>query len=829
MSTRDPPHFSHQGNAGSEVGRCAFNYATTPPRESCGYGEVMDSSWTSSPRERDQGSARRKVATVLDRSALFTSPSMHAESTPMAKPRYSSSRTSHPAGFLGSKPLRRPDSLPTRGAPTSLTPAQPAPPSTTTEPAHVFPALHLRPVNFGTFIPKQISLNPPGTRIKIGRQTNAKTIPNGTNGYFDSKVLSRAHAEVWSEDGKVFIKDVKSSNGTFINGERLSPESSESDVFELNTDDVVEFGIDILTDDTKTIVHHKVSAKVHIVLNADDALASSREFDHWYRDQQAAQAQQQQLPRGGAGRAQRPGQGGGMGNGVGFEHMLSRVQGELQKARDTGANLADVNMTLTQVHDTLGGGAPPPIPPNAGIPGRSGPSAFPPRENASHAQSIAALQAQLADTQTSLAGHVGKIRDLEGLLAEHDVIKREVGSLRNQMEEAQASMSAMIRDRESVRSNGRESPIAALLEAREAEDDDDAASISSVDTISPSRSNGINGRSSREITPDADDIPEHDPSDAPSSPPSTSLPIIPAIPTSEADSTRETLLAEQNDKLVTRLEGLSAELEEATRLGAQLQEQHASASQTIKALEDRIAGLEKAVEEGVKEAEGRAEEKWVTWRETFESSWRTEREGWEVEREGLRKAVRDWEEGKERDKKEKEEREEQRSARRAARAARKEGASDELEDGSSGDETDEESEGDDITSTPATSGPTSPSKRSPTRAKGAAASARRRSTSPSSLASSSGVTPLPLKTLPSAVSAAAVEALGGGASDSDSTIREKSARAKEQAGSSPEGGLVSRDEQPGAGSQQGLPFSLAGAVVVLAVAVGYGAALKLKE
>lgn len=66
-----------------------------------------------------------------------------------------------------------------------------------------FPALHLTPLN-GTFVPKQISLDAPaGARVKIGRQTNAKTVPNATNGYFDSKVLSRAHAEVWAEDGKV--------------------------------------------------------------------------------------------------------------------------------------------------------------------------------------------------------------------------------------------------------------------------------------------------------------------------------------------------------------------------------------------------------------------------------------------------------------------------------------------------------------------------------------------------------------------------------------------------------------------------------------------------
>ena len=68
----------------------------------------------------------------------------------------------------------------------------------------VYPALHLQPLN-DTFAPKQICLAPPGpqNKIKIGRQTNNKTIPQPSNGYFDSKVLSRMHAEVWSQDGKV--------------------------------------------------------------------------------------------------------------------------------------------------------------------------------------------------------------------------------------------------------------------------------------------------------------------------------------------------------------------------------------------------------------------------------------------------------------------------------------------------------------------------------------------------------------------------------------------------------------------------------------------------
>lgn len=43
----------------------------------------------------------------------------------------------------------------------------------------------------------------PRRQVKIGRQTNAKTVPGERNGYFDSKVLSRTHAEVWSEGGKV--------------------------------------------------------------------------------------------------------------------------------------------------------------------------------------------------------------------------------------------------------------------------------------------------------------------------------------------------------------------------------------------------------------------------------------------------------------------------------------------------------------------------------------------------------------------------------------------------------------------------------------------------
>ena len=37
---------------------------------------------------------------------------------------------------------------------------------------------------------------------------------------------------------KIFIEDVKSSNGTFISGEWLSPEGLESETYELKSDDI---------------------------------------------------------------------------------------------------------------------------------------------------------------------------------------------------------------------------------------------------------------------------------------------------------------------------------------------------------------------------------------------------------------------------------------------------------------------------------------------------------------------------------------------------------------------------------------------------------------
>lgn len=124
------------------------------------------------------------------------------------------------------------------------------------------PVLYLLSLN-GTFERKTISVPFYPDSLRIGRQTNQKTVPTPSNGFFDSKVLSRQHAEIWADrSGKIWIRDVKSSNGTFVNGTRLSQENRESEPHELQTADHLELGIDIVSEDQKTVVHHKVAAKV---------------------------------------------------------------------------------------------------------------------------------------------------------------------------------------------------------------------------------------------------------------------------------------------------------------------------------------------------------------------------------------------------------------------------------------------------------------------------------------------------------------------------------------------------------------------------------------
>jgi pSer/pThr/pTyr-binding forkhead associated (FHA) protein len=87
--------------------------------------------------------------------------------------------------------------------------------------------------------------------IKVGRYSERDTLPvQATNVPsaapvgFKSKVVSRRHCEFWCSEGRWYIKDVKSSSGTFLNHIRLSSPGTESRPFPVNDGDIVQLGID---------------------------------------------------------------------------------------------------------------------------------------------------------------------------------------------------------------------------------------------------------------------------------------------------------------------------------------------------------------------------------------------------------------------------------------------------------------------------------------------------------------------------------------------------------------------------------------------------------
>ncbi|KAH6560561.1 hypothetical protein BASA50_011073 [Batrachochytrium salamandrivorans] len=122
-----------------------------------------------------------------------------------------------------------------------------------------------------TFSTKMLTLIPSHTH-KIGRKVGPHVLSEPTNGIFDAKVLSRIHAELLLDSGRPCIRDMKSSNGTFVNGSRLSDEGVASGAFELCDGDRLDFGIDIVGDDGTTVMYKKVACKVSII---DGAEASS--------------------------------------------------------------------------------------------------------------------------------------------------------------------------------------------------------------------------------------------------------------------------------------------------------------------------------------------------------------------------------------------------------------------------------------------------------------------------------------------------------------------------------------------------------------------------
>ncbi|KAF2106238.1 hypothetical protein BDV96DRAFT_508184 [Lophiotrema nucula] len=87
--------------------------------------------------------------------------------------------------------------------------------------------------------------------VKVGRYSERDNLPEIPSNVpsaaavgFKSKVVSRKHCELWCKDSQWYIKDVKSSSGTFLNHIRLSQPNVESKPFKLKDGDIIQLGID---------------------------------------------------------------------------------------------------------------------------------------------------------------------------------------------------------------------------------------------------------------------------------------------------------------------------------------------------------------------------------------------------------------------------------------------------------------------------------------------------------------------------------------------------------------------------------------------------------
>ncbi|KAI5811211.1 RING finger protein, partial [Peziza echinospora] len=103
-----------------------------------------------------------------------------------------------------------------------------------------------------TFSPIERILRIGDEVIRVGRYSERDSQPTGRDASgantapvgFKSKVVSRRHCEFWYDNGQWYVKDVKSSSGTFLNHIRLSAPNVESRAFPIYDGDILQLGID---------------------------------------------------------------------------------------------------------------------------------------------------------------------------------------------------------------------------------------------------------------------------------------------------------------------------------------------------------------------------------------------------------------------------------------------------------------------------------------------------------------------------------------------------------------------------------------------------------
>ncbi|XP_050079590.1 uncharacterized protein LOC126567409 [Anopheles maculipalpis] len=77
------------------------------------------------------------------------------------------------------------------------------------------------------------------------KRTKAFASQEGINVLFDNRTLSQAHATLLFKEGKLYLKDLCSANGTYVNGKNIGPnerDQREPVARPLKTGDIVRFG-----------------------------------------------------------------------------------------------------------------------------------------------------------------------------------------------------------------------------------------------------------------------------------------------------------------------------------------------------------------------------------------------------------------------------------------------------------------------------------------------------------------------------------------------------------------------------------------------------------
>ncbi|KAF7361236.1 Glycosyltransferase family 69 protein [Mycena sanguinolenta] len=554
-----------------------------------------------------------------------------------------------------------------------------------------FPALYLYPLN-DSFIPKHISLTPSGQRVKIGRQTNAKTSPGERNGYFDSKVLSRQHAEVWEENGKRGQRRIRYRHCRRRQQDHNPPQGRRACIMYLqraagSRRTAAESGAIL------AVLHDTASRPSRLVvlqLRPPVDLKSKASADH----QCPIPVLTEWAVWGASMRA--PGK-----SGLTFDHILSRLQGELAKSRETGQDLQTLSGAINEIQDTLGGSLPsnlppyphvlPPVrPPQPELPPPS--SASPPQlhppapESTANASAVLLdLQSQLQTTQSSLASHVEKIRELEGVFAEQEAIKQELRTLRD--------LVGVLR--QGSTSRDQPEPKGGFdIEDDDGEVDDDESDTHSIATVIPHALERVDEEDEEEeegvvddkqdegpfrsSSPDHQDIFQEQDEDReqrraelgrPRTPEPTNMGMNRNLARSStlrsplSISTEAPVVSPPGptiDELTNRLATLSTQLESALAMSSTLQAQHAAAQGTIVALEEKVKRLEGLVSDVVSSAppskaadtkngaESPSTAESVTpallsFKNSLQSQWTSIQEEWAQERDHLKRTRDDWE------------------------------------------------------------------------------------------------------------------------------------------------------------------------------------------